>query len=117
MSDVHCSSTFHPNILNLRNPLTTPSSIPRSEIAELMAVKAKHSAGGEYSPDWRPKVIYTHLISCPTMSPSLTLIPPFSTPVPARRAHAATTTGTSWTSRTSRTSRTSGASSPTPRRT
>ncbi|KAI0062511.1 hypothetical protein BV25DRAFT_1870279 [Artomyces pyxidatus] len=25
------------------------------EIAELMAVKAKHSAGGEYSPDWRPK--------------------------------------------------------------
>ena len=22
-----------------------------------MAVKAKHSAGGEYSPDWRPKVI------------------------------------------------------------
>ncbi|KAI0041913.1 hypothetical protein FA95DRAFT_1564899 [Auriscalpium vulgare] len=26
------------------------------EIAELMAVKAKHSAGGEYSPDWRPKL-------------------------------------------------------------
>ncbi|KAI6166480.1 hypothetical protein EDD17DRAFT_1774463 [Pisolithus thermaeus] len=25
------------------------------EIAELMAVKSKHGAGGEYSPDWRPK--------------------------------------------------------------
>ncbi|KAG2073352.1 hypothetical protein BDR04DRAFT_1094752 [Suillus decipiens] len=24
------------------------------EIAELMAVKSKHGAGGEYSPDWRP---------------------------------------------------------------
>ncbi|KAG6329724.1 hypothetical protein ID866_9365 [Astraeus odoratus] len=26
-----------------------------SEIAELMAVKSKHGAGGEYSPDWRPQ--------------------------------------------------------------
>ncbi|KIJ06847.1 hypothetical protein PAXINDRAFT_140400 [Paxillus involutus ATCC 200175] len=25
------------------------------EIAELMAVKSKHGAGGEYSPDWRPQ--------------------------------------------------------------
>ncbi|KAK2467501.1 hypothetical protein APHAL10511_000356 [Amanita phalloides] len=25
-----------------------------SAIAELMAVKSKHGAGGEYSPDWRP---------------------------------------------------------------
>jgi hypothetical protein len=25
-----------------------------------MAVKAKHSAGGEYSPDWRPNVIHLH---------------------------------------------------------
>ncbi|KAF8478825.1 hypothetical protein JB92DRAFT_3133826 [Gautieria morchelliformis] len=25
------------------------------EIAELMAVKSKHGAGGEYSPDWKPK--------------------------------------------------------------
>ncbi|KAA1474583.1 hypothetical protein DENSPDRAFT_841187 [Dentipellis sp. KUC8613] len=25
------------------------------EIAELMALKSKHGAGGEYSPDWRPK--------------------------------------------------------------
>jgi hypothetical protein len=32
-----------------------------------MAVKAKHSAGGEYSPDWRPKVItpYTLIINPP----------------------------------------------------
>ena len=34
-----------------------PKPVVSSEIAELMAVKAKHSAGGEYSPDWRPKVI------------------------------------------------------------
>ncbi|KIJ28575.1 hypothetical protein M422DRAFT_37322 [Sphaerobolus stellatus SS14] len=27
------------------------------EIAELMAVKSKHGAGGEYAPDWKPKVI------------------------------------------------------------
>src|ERR1700722_9016730 len=27
-----------------------------SEIAELMSVKSKHGAGGEYSPEWRPKV-------------------------------------------------------------
>ena len=27
-----------------------------SEIAELMAVKSKHGAGGEYTPDWMPKV-------------------------------------------------------------
>ncbi|KAG2006785.1 hypothetical protein CC2G_014531 [Coprinopsis cinerea AmutBmut pab1-1] len=26
------------------------------EIAELMALKSKHGAGGEYSPDWRPKI-------------------------------------------------------------
>ncbi|THH08230.1 hypothetical protein EW145_g2842 [Phellinidium pouzarii] len=26
------------------------------EIAELMAVKSKHGAGGEYTPDWRPPV-------------------------------------------------------------
>lgn len=25
------------------------------EIAELMSVKSKHGAGGEYSPEWRPK--------------------------------------------------------------
>lgn len=27
-----------------------------SEIAELMAVKAKYSVGGEYAPDWNPHV-------------------------------------------------------------
>ena len=27
-----------------------------SEIAELMAVKSKHGAGGEFTPDWAPKV-------------------------------------------------------------
>jgi hypothetical protein len=27
-----------------------------SEIAELMSVKSKHGAGGEYAPEWRPKV-------------------------------------------------------------
>ncbi|KAI0305118.1 hypothetical protein B0F90DRAFT_1701450 [Multifurca ochricompacta] len=32
------------------------------EIAELMAVKAKHSAGGEYSPDWRPKYLPEELM-------------------------------------------------------
>ena len=31
-------------------------SLCYSEIAELMALKSKHGAGGEYSPDWRPKV-------------------------------------------------------------
>jgi len=30
--------------------------LPPSEIAELMSVKSKHGAGGEYSPEWRPKV-------------------------------------------------------------
>ena len=33
-----------------------------SEIAELMAVKSKHGAGGEYTPDWMPKV----RCPCPT---------------------------------------------------
>jgi len=27
-----------------------------SEIAELMSVKSKHGAGGEFTPDWAPKV-------------------------------------------------------------
>ncbi|KAI0292874.1 hypothetical protein BC826DRAFT_403219 [Russula brevipes] len=35
------------------------------EIAELMAVKAKHSAGGEYSPDWRPKYLPDELMPPP----------------------------------------------------
>jgi len=28
------------------------------EIAELMSVKSKHGAGGEYSPEWRPKELH-----------------------------------------------------------
>jgi hypothetical protein len=39
-----------------------------------MAVKAKHSAGGEYSPDWRPKVIHPHL----RISTSRSLTPRFA---------------------------------------
>jgi hypothetical protein len=30
--------------------------IAYSEIAELKSVKAKHSHGGAYAPDWRPEV-------------------------------------------------------------
>ena len=39
-----------------------------SEIAELMAVKSKHGAGGEFTPDWAPKVrrselfCFSHLV-------------------------------------------------------
>jgi hypothetical protein len=33
--------------------LTTKTS---SEIAELMSVKSKHGAGGEFTADWAPKV-------------------------------------------------------------
>ncbi|KAH9974010.1 hypothetical protein BGW80DRAFT_1458575 [Lactifluus volemus] len=39
------------------------------EIAELMAVKAKHSAGGEYSPDWRPKYLPDELMPPPPPGP------------------------------------------------
>jgi len=39
------------------------------EIAELMAVKAKHSAGGEYSPDWRPKFLPEELMPPPPPGP------------------------------------------------
>ncbi|KAI9509540.1 hypothetical protein F5148DRAFT_1282823 [Russula earlei] len=39
------------------------------EIAELMAVKAKHSAGGEYSPDWRPKFLPDELMPPPPGPP------------------------------------------------
>ncbi len=70
MSDVHCNSTSKntastANHLSNQNPVLSTPPYPEptiySEIAELMAVKAKHSAGGEYSPDWRPKVIYPTL--------------------------------------------------------
>ena len=32
------------------------TTAPFSEIAELMSVKSKHGAGGEYTPEWAPKV-------------------------------------------------------------
>jgi hypothetical protein len=47
------------------------------EIAELMAVKAKHSAGGEYSPDWRPKYLPEELM------PTIPGPPPGPPPGPA----------------------------------
>ncbi|KAI0280373.1 hypothetical protein BGY98DRAFT_964089 [Russula aff. rugulosa BPL654] len=49
------------------------------EIAELMAVKAKHSAGGEYSPDWRPKYLPEELMPPPGPPPG----PPGPPPPPA----------------------------------
>ena len=48
-------SNSKPNISGPRssgNPTTTFSS----EIAELMSVKSKHGAGGEFTPNWAPKV-------------------------------------------------------------
>jgi hypothetical protein len=64
MNGVRYNSTVPTNFSLYSTPSNhiTPLLIP-SEIAELMAVKAKHSAGGEYSPDWRPKVIYPDLVS------------------------------------------------------
>jgi hypothetical protein len=62
MSGVRYNSTFPIKFSLYSTPFNHTSPLPvRSEIAELMAVKAKHSAGGEYSPDWRPKVIYPDL--------------------------------------------------------
>jgi hypothetical protein len=46
------SCKFPPNIC----PVCALTACANSEIAELMAVKSKHGAGGEYSPDWRPPV-------------------------------------------------------------
>jgi len=48
-------SNSEPNTSRLRSngDLTTTFF---SEIAELMAVKSKHGAGGEYTPDWAPRV-------------------------------------------------------------
>jgi hypothetical protein len=45
----------------------SPEKKKAGEIAELMAVKAKHSAGGEYSPDWRPKVIPSIFQCCESL--------------------------------------------------
>ena len=48
-----------------------------------MAVKAKHSAGGEYSPDWRPKVNHPSIYtpdSLSRMAPLTTHSPPSTSP-------------------------------------
>lgn len=56
MKGVHYNSTFV--YLNLW--YLTHEHVPRdSEIAELMSVKSKHGAGGEYSPEWQPKVCFS----------------------------------------------------------
>ncbi|KAG6909541.1 hypothetical protein DXG01_016934 [Tephrocybe rancida] len=45
------------------------------EIAELMQMKSKHGAGGEYSPDWRPAV-QPPLLEAPDQPPALEGAPP-----------------------------------------
>lgn len=56
------------------------------EIAELMAVKAKHSAGGEYSPDWRPNYLPEELM--PSTPGPLPPPPPLDDEPPAPEAPA-----------------------------
>lgn len=51
MSVVNCSSAFYTFFSGHFD-----SMVVDSEISELMAVKAKYSAGGEYMPDWHPHV-------------------------------------------------------------
>ncbi|ETW77500.1 hypothetical protein HETIRDRAFT_421624 [Heterobasidion irregulare TC 32-1] len=51
------------------------------EIAELMAVKSKHGAGGEYSPDWRPKMPLPDMLPPPEAPPAL---PPIEDIAPAK---------------------------------
>ncbi|PFH46250.1 hypothetical protein AMATHDRAFT_70257 [Amanita thiersii Skay4041] len=51
------------------------------EIAELMSVKSKHGAGGEYSPDWRPKAVEAPPESDP---PPALPAPPPEEPIQAR---------------------------------
>ncbi|KAF5373442.1 hypothetical protein D9615_009420 [Tricholomella constricta] len=45
------------------------------EIAELMNMKSKHGAGGEYSPDWRPKIEAPPL-EAPPLPPAIEDAPP-----------------------------------------
>lgn len=47
------SSELDTSELRSNGDLTTIFS---SEIAELMSVKSKHGAGGEYTPNWAPQV-------------------------------------------------------------
>ncbi|KAI5119987.1 hypothetical protein M0805_004431 [Coniferiporia weirii] len=51
------------------------------EIAELMAVKSKHGAGGEYTPDWRPPT-GPEAIAPPPSAPAIE----DGTPAPAKPA-------------------------------
>ena len=53
MNEGNYNSTSPSNI-NSRPPHSYPPTF--SEIAELMSVKSKFGAGGEYVPDWKPKV-------------------------------------------------------------
>lgn len=55
MNDEHCSCEHRLRPQPCREAYSQPTT-SSSEIAELMAVKSKHGAGGEYSPDWKPKV-------------------------------------------------------------
>lgn len=59
MSDGNCSSASF--FFDFRLPLVSGRSLMErssdSEIAELMAVKSKH--GGDFAPEWRPKVNLT----------------------------------------------------------
>ncbi|KAG6840452.1 hypothetical protein C0991_006628 [Blastosporella zonata] len=54
----------------------------RSEIAELMQMKSKHGAGGEYSNDWRPPSV--PMLEPPPPPPPVLEPPP--PPAPARPA-------------------------------
>ena len=44
-----------PNTSELRSNWNL-NTMPFSEIAELMSVKSKHGAGGEFTPNWAPQV-------------------------------------------------------------
>ncbi|KAG6908208.1 hypothetical protein DXG01_005680 [Tephrocybe rancida] len=60
------------------------SSQACSEIAELMQMKSKHGAGGEYSPDWRPR-IDTPMLEAPPPPPPALEPPPVAPARPAWR--------------------------------
>jgi hypothetical protein len=72
MNDELCNCE-HPLRPQPRHAAYSPPATSSSEIAELMAVKSKHGAGGEYSPDWKPKVRTTLACSCSVHLTSRTL--------------------------------------------
>ncbi|KNZ76522.1 hypothetical protein J132_09994 [Termitomyces sp. J132] len=49
------------------------------EIAELMQMKSKHGAGGEFAPDWRPSA---PMLEAPPPPPAIEGPPPAPTPAP-----------------------------------